>query len=50
MFRRELKDNVKNEIIRDDKDYESLKELIEIVINLNDKLYDRAIKRRYNYS
>ena len=50
MFRKELKDNVKNKIIRDDKDYENLKKLIEIIINLNDKLYNKAIRKRYNYS
>ena len=39
MFRRKLKDNVKNKIMRDERDYENLAELIEIVIDFNDKLY-----------
>ena len=48
MFRRELKNNVKDEIMRDERDYENLAEFIEIVINLNDKLYERVMKKRYN--
>ena len=48
MFRRELKDNVKNEIMRDGRDYESLAEFIEIVIDLNDKLYERVMKKWYD--
>ena len=48
MFRQELKDNVKDEIMRDGRDYESLAELIEIVIDLDDKLYERVMKKRYN--
>ena len=48
MFRRELKDNVKDEIMRDGRNYESLAEFIEIVIDLDDKLYERVMKKRYN--
>ena len=48
MFRRELKNNVKDEIMRDERDYESLVELIEIVINFDDKLYKRVMKKRYD--
>ena len=48
MFRRELKDNVKNEIMRDERDYESFAKFIEIVIDLNDKLYERVMKKRYD--
>ena len=48
MFRRKLKDNVKNKIIRDDRDDENLIEFIEIVINFDDKLYKRVMKKRYD--
>ena len=48
MFRRELKDNVKDEIMRDERNYKSLAELIEIVIDLDDKLYERVMKKRYD--
>ena len=50
MFRRELKDNVKDEIMRDERNYESLAEFIEIVIDLDDKLYERVMKRCYDHS
>ena len=48
MFWQKLKNNVKDEIIRDERDYESLTEFIEIVMNLNNKLYERVIKKRYD--
>ena len=48
MFRRELKNNVKDKIMRDERDYESFAKFIEIVIDLNDKLYERVMKKRYN--
>ena len=48
MFRRELKNNVKDEIMRDERDYESFAELIEIVIDFNNKLYKRVMKKRYD--
>ena len=48
MFRRELKNNVKNEIMRDEQDYENLTEFIEIVIDLDNKLYERVMKKRYD--
>ena len=48
MFRRRLKNNVKDEIMRDERDYESLAKLIKIVIDLDDKLYERVIKKRYD--
>ena len=48
MFRRELKDNVKDEIMRDKRDYKSLAEFIEIVIDFDDKFYERAMKKRYD--
>jgi len=48
MFRRNLKNNLKNEIIRNDKSINDIFNLIEVVIDLNDRLYKRAIKKRYN--
>ena len=50
MYRRELKNNVKNEFMRDERDYEDLQKLIEITIELDDKLYERVMKKRYDYS
>ena len=48
MFRKELKNNVKNEIMRVERNYKSFAEFIEIVINLDDKLYERVMKKRYD--
>ena len=48
MFWRELKDNIKDGIMHDERNYESFAKFIEIVINFNNKLYERVIKKRYN--
>ena len=48
MYRRRLKKQVKNELMRDERAYETLDELIEIFIDLDDKLYERAMKKRYD--
>jgi hypothetical protein len=48
MFRRNLKNNLKNEIMRNEKFINDMFDLIEIVIDLDNKLYKRAIKKRYN--
>ena len=48
MYRRELKEQVKNELMRDERAYETLDELIEIFINLDDRLYERAMEKRYD--
>jgi hypothetical protein len=48
MFRRDLKNNLKNEIMRDDRNINDMFDLIEVVIDLDDKLYKRAIKKRYD--
>jgi hypothetical protein len=48
MFQQDLKDNLKNEIMRDDKFISDMFDLIKVVINFNDKLYERAMKKRYN--
>ncbi len=48
MFRRNLKNNLKNEIMRDDKSISDMFDLIEVIINFDDKLYKRAMKKQYN--
>ena len=50
MFRRDLKNNLKNEIMRDDKSINDMFDLIEMIIDLDDKLYEKAMKKRYNQS
>ena len=47
MYRRGLKENVKDELIRIGGEIRTLEELINEVIKVNDKLYKRAIERRY---
>ncbi len=44
MFRRNFKNNFKNEIMRDNKFINDMFNLIEVIIDLNNKLYKRAIK------
>ena len=48
MYRRKLKKQVKNELMRDGRACETLDELIEIFIDLDDKLYERAMKKKYD--
>lgn len=48
MYRRSLKENVKDELIRTGQKIENLDELIRITIEINDNLYERSIERRYN--
>jgi len=48
MFRRDLKNNLKDEIMRDDKSISDMFDLIEVAIDLDDKLYERAMKKRYD--
>ncbi|KAL8817172.1 MAG: hypothetical protein Q9191_008196 [Dirinaria sp. TL-2023a] len=48
MFKRKLKNTIKNELMRDEREYESLEELIKIVIDLDDKLYKRVMKKRFD--
>jgi len=50
MFRRDFKDNLKNEIMRDDKFISDMFDLIEVAINLDDKLYEKVMKKRYDQS
>ena len=48
MFKRGLKDNVKDELMRDGRTYETLTEIMEIAVDLDDKLYERAMEKRYD--
>jgi len=48
MFRQDLKNNLKNEIMRNNKSISDMFDLIEVVIDVDDKLYERAIKKRYD--
>jgi len=50
MFRRGLKDNLKDEIMRDGRTLNDMFDLIEVAIDLDDKLYERAMKKRYDQS
>ncbi len=48
MFRQNLKNNLKNKIIRDNKFINDIFDLIKVVIDLDNKLYKKIIKKRYN--
>ena len=47
MFQRKLKNNVKNELMRYEKIINTFENFIETAIELNDKLYERVMKRRH---
>jgi hypothetical protein len=48
MFRRDLKNNLKDEIMRDGRSISDMFDLIEVTIDLDDKLYERVMKKRYD--
>ena len=48
MFRRGLKDYVKDELTRSGAVLETLSELIKESININNKWYKRSIEKKYN--
>ncbi len=50
MFRRDFKNNLKDEIMRDGRSISDMFDLIEVAIDLDDKLYKRAMKKRYDQS
>ena len=50
IYQREFKNNVKDEFIKDERDYENFQKLIEITIELDNKLYERVMKKRYDQS
>jgi len=45
MFRQDLKNNFKNKIIRNNKFISDIFDLIEVVIDFDNKLYKKNIKR-----
>ena len=47
MFQRDFKNNVKNKLMRYEKRIDTLENFIETAIELNDKLYERVMKRRH---
>ena len=48
MFRQNFKNNLKNKIMRDNKFISDIFDLIEVIINFDDKLYKKVMKKRYN--
>ena len=48
MFWQNLKNNLKNEIIYSKKTLNNMFNFIEVTIDFNDKLYKKAIKKRYD--
>jgi len=48
MFRRDLKNNLKDELMRDERSISDMFDFIMIAIDLDDKLYERAMKKRYD--
>ena len=50
MFRRKLKNNVKNELMRSGAFIENFEKLIEQTIEIDDKLYERAMEKRHDGS
>ena len=48
MFRRDFKNNLKDEIMRDDRFISDMFDLIEVIIDFDDKLYKRVMKKKYD--
>ncbi len=48
MFRRDLKNNLKNKIICNNKFVSDIFNFVEVIIDLDNKLYKRVIKKRYD--
>ena len=48
MFRRDFKNNLKNKIMRNNKFINDIFDLIEVVINFDNKLYKRTMKKQYD--
>jgi len=48
MFRRDLKNNLKNKIMRDGRSISDMFDLIKVVIDFDDKLYEKVMKKRYD--
>ena len=50
IFRRRLKNNVKNELMRNGAFIENFEKLIEQTIEIDDKLYEQTMKKRHDGS
>jgi len=48
MFKKELKKNLKDKLIRDKRELLNIKNLIEVAIKIDNKLYKRVIKKRFD--
>ena len=48
MFKRGLKENIKDELMRLESLPKTLRELINAAITIDDKLYERVIERKYD--
>jgi len=48
MFRQDLKNNLKDKIMRNNKFISDIFNFIEVIIDFNDKLYEKVIKKRYD--
>ena len=48
MFRKKLKDNIKNELFRYKRIINSINSLIRVLIKVDNKLYKRVIKKKFN--
>jgi len=48
MFQQDFKNNLKNEIMCDNKSISNIFNLIKVIIDLNDKLYKRIMKKQYD--
>ena len=48
MFKRGLKENIKDELMRLESPPKTLRELINAAITIDDKLYERVIERKYD--
>ena len=48
MYRKKLKNNVKNEFIRYDDNIKNMNNFIKISIELDNKLYEKIMKKHYN--
>ncbi len=48
MFRQDLKNNLKDKIIYNRRTLSNIFDFIEVAIDLDNKLYKKVIKKRYN--
>jgi len=48
MFRQDFKNNLKNKIMRNNKFINNMFDFIKVIIDFDNKLYKKVIKKRYN--